>query len=80
MPVIVEIKMYQRENDYETTMLVDKEYSYKDIDEFEMRNDTLAYRIAEIARDELERLRREKFLLDNPELNIGGSVESSDQF
>lgn len=80
MPVIVEIKMYQRENDYETTMLVDKEYSYKDIDSFEMMNDGLAYKIAEIAREELERLRREKFLLDNPELNIGGSVESSDPF
>lgn len=80
MPVIVEIKMYQKENNYETTMLVDREYSYKDIDSFEMMNDGLAYRIAEIAREELERLRREKFLLDNPELNIGGTIESSDPF
>lgn len=80
MPVIVEIKMYQKENNYETTMLVDREYSYKDIDSFEMMNDGLAYSIAEIAREELERLRREKFLLDNPELNIGGTIESSDPF
>ena len=80
MPVIVEIKMYQKENNYETTMLVDREYSYKDIDSFEMMNDGLAYRIAEIAREEIERLRKEKFLLDNPELNIGGTVESGDPF
>lgn len=77
MPVIIEIKLY---SGHERTVLVDTEYSYPDLDTFEMRNDTLAYRIAEIAREEIERLRKEKFLLDNPELNIGGTVESGDPF
>lgn len=81
MPVIVEIKMYEAHKSNEPVIyLVEKEYYYKDIDEFEMRNDTLAYKIAEIAREELERIRKEKFLLDNPELNIGGEVESEDPF
>ena len=77
MPIIVEIKLY---SGHERTVLVDTGYGYPDLDTFEMKNDTIAYRIAEIAREELERLRKEKFLLDNPELNIGGTVESGDPF
>lgn len=55
--------------------LVETYDKYSDIDSFEMNNDALAYRIANIAREEIARIRKEKFLLDNPELNIGGEID-----
>lgn len=64
----------------EDTTLVEITRKYTDIDSLEMYNDALAYQIAEIARDELARIRKEKFLLDNPELNIGGLITNSDPF
>lgn len=55
--------------------LVDINRNYVDIESFELHNDALAYQIATIAREELEKLRKEKFLRDNPELNIVGEID-----
>lgn len=54
------------------------EFIYEDIVDFEILNDALAYKIAEIAREELESLRREKLLRENPELVVDGTVRSSE--
>lgn len=76
-PIILQIKVYGGD---EKHLLVDKEYGYPDLDVMEMKNDMLAYKIAEIAREEVERIRKEKFLIDNPELDSGVVVESSEPF
>lgn len=76
-PIILEIKVYGGD---EKWLLVEREYSYPDLDVMEMKNDMLAYKIAEIARDEVERIRKDKFLMENPELDHGVVVESSEPF
>lgn len=68
------INVLKSEDNIDTT-LVEKYDKYADIDSFEINNDALAYHIATIAREELDRIRKEKFLLDNPELNIGGVID-----
>lgn len=64
-------------------LLVDKEYVYPDLDSMEIQNDSLAYKIAEIAREELERINKAKFLNENPEfyspVNIN-DVEASSPY
>lgn len=58
--------------------LAKMEFAYDDIGDFEIHNDALAYKIAEIAREELEALRKEKFLRENQELVVPGTVTSSE--
>lgn len=76
-PIFLEIKVYGGE---EMTVLVNERRKYDDLEIMEMKNDMLAYRIAEIAREEVERIKKEKFLMDNPELDSGVVVESSEPF
>lgn len=57
--------------------LAKMEFIYNDINDFEFHNVALAYKIAEIAREELEELRKEKFLKENPELYVPGVVLSA---
>lgn len=51
------------------------EFLYADADDFEFHNDALAYKIAEIVREEIEELKKEKFLRENPELRHGQPVD-----
>lgn len=57
--------------------LAKMEFIYENIDDFEFHNAALAYKIAEIAREELEELKKEKFLKENPELHVPGVVLST---
>ena len=56
-------------------LLAEEIRSFKDIDLMEMSTNDLMYKVAEIARDELLKLRRESFLRDNPELTSNVAVD-----
>jgi len=49
------------------TILLSKEYHYEDLDQLVLSNDSLSYRLAEMAQEEVGRLTRLKFLEENPE-------------
>lgn len=58
-----------------TSLLAKEIRSFQDIDLMEMSTDGLMYKVAEIARDELLKLRRDTFLKDNPELMSNVSID-----
>lgn len=76
-PIILEIKVY---GGSDKKILVDREWSYLDVDYMEMANDMLAYRIAEIARAEIVKIRKAQFIKDNPELYSDVVVDNSEPF
>lgn len=47
--------------------IINKEYIYGDLDDMEMQNYDMGYKITEIAREEIEIIKKRKFLEDNPE-------------
>lgn len=59
----------------ERIILANKEYIYQDIDAMEIQNDGLAYKIAEIAREELERINKIKFFEENPEYHSSVDID-----
>lgn len=58
-----------------TSLLAEEIRCFQDIDLMEMSTNDLMYKVAEIARDELLKLRRESFLRDNPELTSNVAID-----
>lgn len=56
-------------------VVVEKTYGYQDVDMFEMANPDFAYKFAEICREEIEKIKKERFLEENPEYRVGGEID-----
>lgn len=48
-------------------VILETERYYQDVDMFEMKESDFAYKFAEICREEIEKIKQERFLKDNPE-------------
>lgn len=64
-------------NENKDIVIVEKTYGYKDVDMFEMANSDFAYKFAEICREEIEKIKRERFLEENPEFNLGEPLNNN---
>ena len=68
-------------DEFPKDLLLSKEYHYKDLDEMSLSDDSLSYRLVEIASEELEKLKQKKHQEENPELYDGKApVTNSNPF